>query len=301
VSWLRHAVRALAIALAALAALVLTLVAHGYSVANGSEPRRLLPLRVRPDPALIERGRHLAEIGCAGCHSPASSLPLAGGVTNFLDLPGGPRLGRLYAPNLTPGGRLPRYDDAELGRAIREGLDLERRPFLVMPSNAWRGLSDRDLAALIAWLRSQPASGSPTPPRRIGPLAYLILGTHAFETSRQRPVDRPVPDVPERADVAYGEYLTGILGCANCHGATFRGGRDPFAPRGPDLVAVVTRHPVEGFGRALREGRGADGRTLDPARMPWVPWRRLTDLEVRAVYEYLRKQASAPRPGTEME
>ncbi len=300
-SWLRPAVRALAIALAALAALVLTLVAHGYSVANGSEPRRLLPLRVPPDPALIERGRHLAEIGCAGCHSPANSLPLAGGVTNFLDLPGGPRLGRLYAPNLTPGGRLPRYDDAELGRAIREGLDLERRPFLVMPSNAWRGLSDRDLAALIAWLRSQPAIGSPTPPRRIATLAYLILGTHAFETSRQRPVGRPVPDVPESSRVEYGEYLTRLLGCAGCHGANFRGGRDPFAPRGPDLVAVVTRHPVEAFGRALREGQGTDGHSLDPVRMPWVPWRRLTDLEVRAVYEYLREQASAPRPETEME
>jgi len=301
VTWLRPAVRALAIAFASLAALVLTLVAHGYSVANGSEPRRLLPLRVRPDSGLIERGRHLAEIGCAGCHSPANSLPLAGGVTNFLELTGGPRLGQLYAPNLTPGGRLPGYGDAELGRAIREGLDLERRPFLVMPSNAWRGLSDRDLAALITWLRSQPATGSPTPRRRIAPLAYLILGTHAFETSRQRPVERPAPGVPERPDAEYGEYLTGLLGCAGCHGATFRGGRDPFAPRGPDLVAVVTRHPVEAFGRALREGQGVDGRTLDPARMPWVPWRRLTDVEVTAVYEFLRRQATAPRPVTETE
>ena len=44
-----------------------------------------------------------------------------------------------------------------------------------------------------------------------------------------------------------------------------------------------------------------DGHSLDPVRMPWVPWRGLTDLEVRAVYEYLREQASAPRPATEME
>ena len=295
---MRRLMQVLAIAVAALGALAVTLSVHGYSVAHGREKRQLLPLREAPDPSLAARGRHLARIACAGCHSPADTLPLAGGRANFLALPGGPVLGQLYAPNLTPGGRLTHYGDAALGSAIREGLDPERRPLLVMPSKDYRGLSDRDLAALIAFLRAQPPVEAAVPPRRIGLLAYLALGMQVFETSLQRPVTIPVPEVPEGPTVEYGKYLTGMLGCAGCHGVDLRGGRDPFAPRGPDLVGLVSRHPRDTFARALREGIGADGRGLDPTRMPWAPWRDLSDVEVTAVYDYLKSQAGAARPGS---
>jgi mono/diheme cytochrome c family protein len=294
---IQRLLQALGLVVLAVGALLAVLAIHGYGLANGQEDRPLLALRVRPDPALRERGRHLAELACAGCHGANDSLPLAGGAANFLHEPGSPALGMLAAPNLTPGGALDRYSDAELGRAIREGLDARRRPMLVMPSNDFRPLSDRDLAALIAYLRSQPAVARATPPRRLSLPAYLLLGMQAIETSLQRPVVQPVAAVPEGPTPVYGEYLTGVLGCADCHGTDFRGGRNPLAPRGPDLQPSLASPTPERFERALREGVASGDRRLDPALMPWTVYRRLSDTEVAAIHQYLRRQSGVLRPG----
>ena len=295
---IRRILTALGLVVLAFGALVLVLEIQGYGLAHGTVDRPLMPLRVRPDPRLAERGRHLALLSCVGCHSTNDTIPLAGGDINFLHLPGTPALGELVGPNLTPGGNVARYSDAELGRAIREGLDRAGRPMLVMPSNDFRGLSDRDLAALIAFLRAQPAIERAALARRIVPLAYLLLGAHALETSLQRVVENPVPAIPEAATPAYGEYLTAYLGCADCHGTDFRGGRNPLAPRGPDLRPMVAHAPPEAFQRALTEGVGGSGRTLDPTQMPWPVFRRLSTLEVAAVYQFLRRQTGAVRPGS---
>ena len=298
VSPIRRLVQALGLVVVGLGLLVAGLGLLGYQQVHGQDPRPLAPLRLRADAGLLRRGRHLAELSCVGCHGSGDSLPLAGGDINFLHEPGAPALGELFAPNLTPGGNVARYSDAELGRAIREGLDRERRPLLAMPSNDFHGLSDRDLAALIACLRGQPAIEHSTPARRLVPLAYLLLGTRAFETSRQRPVTGLVRAIPESATPAYGAYLTAFLGCADCHGADFRGGRNPLAPRGPDLLPFVAHAPQESFGRALQEGVGTGGRPLNPVLMPWRVFRRLSAVEVAAVYQYLRRQTGAVRPGT---
>ena len=289
---------ALGLMVLALGVLVLAVGLRGALRVHGSDARPLLPLRVRADPGLRARGRHLAELSCVGCHSGNDSFPLAGGPINFLRQPGAPALGDLFAPNLTPGGNVARYSDAELGRAIREGLDRERRAMLGMPANDFRGLSDRDLAALIACLRSQPAIERSTPARRLEPLAYLMLGTQAIETSRQRPVSGPVAAIREGANPAYGAYLTAYLGCADCHGADFRGGRNPLNPRGPDLLPVVTHAPQESFQRALQQGIGFRGQALNPMLMPWPVFRRLSAIEVTAVYQFLRRQTGVVRPGS---
>lgn len=295
---IRRIVQALGLLVLALGALLLVLGIHGYGLTRRMADRPVMPLQVRPAPGLGERGRHLALLSCVGCHSANDSIPLAGGDINFLHMPGSPALGELVGPNLTPGGNVARYTDAELGRAIREGLDHDGRPMLAMPSNDFRGLSDRDLAALIAFLRGQPAIERAAPARRLAPLAYLLLGAHALETSLQRVVAQPVPAIPEGATPAYGEYLTAYLGCADCHGTDFRGGRNPIAPRGPDLRPIVAHAPQETFRRALTEGVGADGRALNPMLMPWPVFHRLSEFEVAAVYQFLRRQTGAVRPGT---
>ena len=294
----RRILQALALLLLAAAALLMVLGIHGYGLVHGAVDRPILPLRVTPHAALRDRGRHLAQLSCVGCHSPNDSIPLSGGEINFLHMPGAPPLGDLVGPNLTPGSDVEHYTDAELGRAIREGLGRDHRPLLVMPSNDFRGLSDRDLAALIAFMRAQPAVERRAPARRLAPLAYLLLGAQAFETSLQRPVTKPVPTVPERATPEYGEYLTAYLGCADCHGLDFRGGRSPLAPRGPDLRPIVAHAPPGSFERALTEGIGSDGRALDPTQMPWPVFHRLTALEVAAVYQFLRRQTGEVRPGS---
>ncbi|MGH7743151.1 MAG: c-type cytochrome [Candidatus Eiseniibacteriota bacterium] len=162
-------------------------------------------------------------------------------------------------------------------------------PLLVMPSPAFRAISDRDLAALIAFLRTQRASGQPTPPRRLNLLAYLVLGLHLFDDSVVAPVTWPVPDPPADSAVANGRYLTSYLGCRECHGPELRGGfANQLAPVGPDLVGFAAAHDSAAFELALGHGVQSDGRAMDPALMPWTTFSKLTDSEVGAIFEFLR-------------
>ena len=269
-----------------LAALLVT----GWNLANEHEKNPAPELRVAPDASLLARGEHIVRIVCADCHAPSHTPPLSGGTGDFFAFPGGPRLGHLFAPNLTPGGRLAVYSDNELARAIREGVNHEGRPMLVMPSQQFYGMSDRALAAVITYMRSQPAVQHELPKKQLAPMAYLILGLHLFETSHMLPVPRPVPDVPEAMDARYGEYMVGMLGCRTCHGPNLKGGRKgQFPPIGPDVVAVVAAHDVGQFELAIRKGISArDGHALDPEGMPYRTYANLTDTEVAAVYAYLQ-------------
>src|SRR5690606_8360550 len=70
-----------------------------------------------------------------------------------------------YAPNITPGSRISEWSDEELARSIREGIrpdgSLIGPP---MPFSMYRGLGDDDLMAIVAFLRTVPASDNETPP-----------------------------------------------------------------------------------------------------------------------------------------
>lgn len=272
------------------------MIARGAWLAEAPVPRAARPLTVAADTALIARGQHLAEVICAGCHSPDHSARLTGGHEDFFGEPGMPPFGRLYAPNLTTGGRLAVTSDAELARAIREGIGHDNRPLIVMPSQDYHGLSDHDLAAVIAWLHAQPADSYTPPGRRVLPFAWFVLGAGVVRNSVQPALAGPVPDVPEAPTPEYGRYLATAIGCRDCHGRDYRGGDDPFAPHGPDLVAMVAAHPFAVFDAAVRRGQGADGRALDPGKMPWLSFQHLRDDEARAIYEFLSREPPPPGP-----
>jgi mono/diheme cytochrome c family protein len=288
--FLRLLLRVALVVVGLVALIVVAVMANGWRLTRVRAGRAPSPLRVAPDSSLLARGEHLALIGCAGCHAPSLREPLSGGAGNFLAESGMP-LGRLYAPNLTPGGPLATWSDAEIGRAVREGIGRDGLPLLVMPSTSLRGLSDRDLSAIVAFLRRQPPLSTQHPAKRLTPLAYAILGAHAFATSAQPAVAQPVADPPAGVPARQGAYLVGLLDCRTCHGPDLRGGRKgQFPPIGPDLVAVAGAHTGAEFELALRHGVSArDGHALDPARMPFAQFSTLEDDEVGAIYAYLRE------------
>src|SRR3954467_13744904 len=78
--------------------------ARGYSIANTRLARQAPDFVAQVDSSQFTRGEHLAAVVCAGCHSADATLPLAGGTTNLLATHGGPGLGTIVAPNLTPAG-----------------------------------------------------------------------------------------------------------------------------------------------------------------------------------------------------
>jgi len=292
VSWI---VRILGAAVALILVLLLTFVIQGRGLATRHITRPVSELAVAPDSSLVPRGEHIASIVCAGCHAPelTGGHVLSGGHENYMDIPNGPKLGIMWAPNVTPGGVIKGESDARIARVIREGVSFKDRPILIMPSANFHTLSDRDVAALVAYLRSQPSVEHLTPARAPNPLAFLMLGARVVETSLTNPIPNPIPDIPEDSSVAYGAYLTPILSCTECHGADYRGGHQgQLQPLGPNLVKLISEQPFTTFELAVRHGVKPAGGMLDPTLMPWGTFANLSDVEVRAVYEFLK---SLPR------
>lgn len=252
------------------------------------------------DPASLARGRHLVEVvgQCTTCH---------GGDLAGRELADDAWLGRLWAPNLTPGrGGIAERSDADLVRAIRHGVRPDGRPVLMMPSQYFRQLSDADLGAILAHLRRLPPIDREVPARRLGPLSALAIASGRVpdlipaELPESQPARIATPAPAESA--AYGAYLVQAGGCRVCHRADLAGGPHPLSlphePPPPDLTGSgrVGRWSDADFVRALRSGITPEGDRLDDAWMPWRTLSRMSDLELRAIYLYLRSLPPARGP-----
>ena len=142
-------------------------------------------VKVATTPEAIARGSALAQ-SCVPCHSVDGSPYLNGGVTN-LAASWGP-YGVVYGRNLTPGGDVQGWKDGELVRAIREGIDRSGLPLVGHPSREYHGMSDEDAAALVAYLRSQPALRNDQPRRNLNLLALWAVAAGLLPTSEQPPL-----------------------------------------------------------------------------------------------------------------
>jgi mono/diheme cytochrome c family protein len=233
----------------------------------------------------VARGERLAHL-CQGCHSTTGGLPLDGSKGNFVE--GGPPVGVLYAPNLTPSGPLKNWSDAEVARAIREGVDNQGRPLLIMPSVTFHTFSDADVAAIVAYLRSQPAANNPTPAKNVNLLAAAFVGSGMFPTSAQPPITQPV-NAPAQGTADYGSYLVHSAGCVDCHGQSFTGtppgGFGP--PPAPNLTTVVPKWSQQDFINLFHTGKDPSGRQIS-TEMPYKDFvEAFSDSELADMYTYL--------------
>lgn len=242
-------------------------------------------LKVAGTPEQLARGAKFLSF-CAACHAPSGKPPLTG--QNFSE--GGPPLGTLYAPNLTPAGELKDWSDGEIIRAIREGIHRSGRPLIVMPSEFFRNLSDADVQAVVAALRAQPATSPASPPTRLNVLAALFVGAGLFPTTAQKPITAAVVGPAEGTSADYGQYLVSFLGCRLCHGENLTGGTagKKFPPAGPDLVHLVPGWSEADFIRTLRTGVDPVQHTLNPEAMPWKMYSGFaSDDDLKAIRAYL--------------
>jgi mono/diheme cytochrome c family protein len=284
--------------------LATAVVATGGALLMAAERRIQRLYRVDPEPvvvseapAVLARGRHLVEVvtQCTTCHGEdLAGQRMADGLW----------MGRLYAPNLTPGrGGVGDRSDLDLVRSIRHGLRPDGRPLVVMPAQYLYQLSDADLGAIIAYLRSLPPRDRAVPPRRLGPASVLALVGGAApdlipaELLAQRSSWVPAP--PPELSAAYGLYLIEVAGCKVCHQEDLSGGLHPLSlpgePPPPDLRASgpLSTWSEADFVATLRTGVTPDGRRLDEAWMPWRSLSRMSDLELRAIWRGLRASPRA--------
>lgn len=247
------------------------------------------PLTTTADAAVLERGRHVATAiaKCVECHA----NDLGGGTV--IDAP---PIGHVEATNLTTGkgGVLSRYDDVALERAIRHGIGHDGRNLLIMPSDEYHNLSDDDVAAVIAYLRSRPAVDREHAPASVGPVIRMMwVAGKAYPA----PVERIAHDAPHRRstpvgdNAAAGEYIA-ANGCSGCHGQTYSGGPIPGAPPEWKPAANITpagigSYTPADFTRLLREGVRPSGVAVDTL-MPIRATRFMTDEEINAVYKFLK-------------
>ena len=258
-------------------------------------------LEIPVDPALVERGRHLVTVvaQCAYCHGP----DLAGRA-----LADDPWIGRLSASNLTrgEGGIGARFTDADWAAALRRGVNPAGRSLLLMPSAHLARLSERDLSAVVAYVRQVPAVDRVLPERRAGWLTRLVVAVglapdliSAEQVSGLAPVVR---EIPSAATSEYGEYLVALGGCRVCHRGDLAGGLHPLSlpgePVPPDITprGSLGRWSERDFVRAMREGRTPEGRVLDREFMPWPAFAGLSETEVEAIWQYLIGMESIPVP-----
>ncbi|NKE44167.1 cytochrome c [Roseomonas frigidaquae] len=261
---------------------------------------------VAQDTALLARGRHLVEVtgACGNCHTPMGPQgPVAGkalaGGTVFDEPPF-----RAVAPNITPDPEtgIGRWTDAQLARAIREGIrpdgSLIGPP---MPMTLYRGLSDQDVAAMIAYLRTVP------------PVANAVERS-VYRIQLPPAYGPPVASVPPPADtpVARGEYLANAVAhCMECHtpmlpaGQNDRtrlgaGGMEFRGPWGVSVARNLTPH-ANGLGgwtdaqiiRAVTQGISSTDRPLAPPMAFWA-YRNMTPQELGDLIAYLRSLPPQP-------
>lgn len=258
-----------------------------------------LPLQVTMEGTngyLAERGEHLHRTrGCADCHGED-----AGGAEFMDNAP----MGRLWAANLTggEGGIAGTFTDADWDRAVRHGVRPDGKPVMFMPSQEFWPLSDDDLAALIAYYRSVPPVDREIPAPSPGPLARILFLTGQLPLVPAELIDHEAarPPMPEIAPTAeYGAYLA--TGCSGCHGPGLSGGAIPGADPNwppaknitPDDETGIGSWSLEDFAKALRMGVRPNGSEINPV-MPIQATKYMTDVELEAIYRYLRTVEARP-------
>jgi len=258
---------------------------------------KVVPVPYASGPAALKQGKYLFESrGCSECHG------ADGGGRVMIDDPTG-----MYVktPNITPGGVVSQYAEADWVRAIRHGIDPRGRPLLVMPSEDYNRLTDADLSAVVAYVRSLPAKPASAAEIRFPTLVKALYGLGVIPDAAERINHslQPSQPVPVAASVEHGHYVSRM--CIGCHGEHLAGGKIPGGP--PDWPPAANLTPGEGsvmprydapekFIAMMRTGKRPDASPVNKA-MPFETLQAMNDIDLNALYMYL-KSLTPRRTGT---
>jgi mono/diheme cytochrome c family protein len=252
----------------------------------------------------LTHGRYLVETvgGCGNCHTPHlpdlsldPSKKFSGAFV--IKEP----VFEAHAANITPDMEtgIGAWSEDDIVHAIRNGQRPDGRYLGPPMSFGWyRGMSDTDVHAIAAYIKSVPAVRNAVP-----------QSTYQFPLTGYGPPVTHVPDMPKTDPVAYGAYLAGPIGhCMDCH-TTYVAGRIDLKQlgRGGNLYtnlfnrgvtamsANITSDTTAGLGnwtddeikRAITAGVSRNGRVLAKA-MPYALYARMAPSDLNALVAYLR-------------
>lgn len=267
----------------------------------------VLPAQAGAQSDLVRRGDYLVNgiMICGNCHTkrgPAGEI-LPPDAVEARALSGGQSWDeppfKLTAPNITQDKDtgIGNYTDAELKRLLRKGIKNDGFPVALMPSGFYEILTERDLNAVIAYLRTIAPIDNAVP----API-YRMAPDHPIPPGGEQPYsDAMLGDKVKR-----GFYLATIGLCMECHtpwgpngqefthrlgagGAVFRG------PWGVSVSRNITGSKTHGIGswtddeikRAITQGVSKDGSRLKPP-MSFQYYARVSEADLDAIIAYLR-------------
>jgi mono/diheme cytochrome c family protein len=230
----------------------------------------------------VAHGQRISHVlGCQGCHGEQLDGQL------WDNDPKG--YGVMWASNLTRS--IPAMTDAQLRSLLTTGVHPRRRDLWVMPSELFQHLSANDLDALIAYLRTLPPRGKPSPDPVLGPRAIAEAKSGQVkpatalveETERVGPADLG-------PDHMLGRYIARLT-CAECHGPQLKGREGDT----PNLI-VASGYTRPEFEQLITKGVPTGGRKLKPLMQSVAKGRysKLTTDERDALYRYLKALAAQP-------
>ena len=241
------------------------------------------------DPSL-ERGEYLfVTRGCSECHGTRGEGKLV------IDDPSTGLY--VYSPNITRGGggAASRYSDTDWVALLRHGLKPGRTPAFFMPSEDYAQMADEDVAALVSYIRSMPASAERKAELRI-PLMVKALYAAGIAKDAAEKIDhtKVAPTRVPNDTHAQGEYISKT--CIGCHGQDLSGGPIPGAPpawpaaanltSATDSVMTTRYNSLEQFRQMMRTGQRDDGTSIGV--MPFESLRAMSDAELDALFGFLK-------------
>jgi mono/diheme cytochrome c family protein len=256
-----------------------------------------------PAQSPIENGRYLVNtiMTCQNCHTPKGprgrpvfERDLSGGLT-FDEKPF-----KVTAPNITqdPETGIGNWSDEDIRKLMRTGVRPNGVPLAeVMPTGFYKIITDSDMNAIIAYLRTVKPIRNKVPE----PIYKMAIPHQVFPGA-----EKPMSAAELNDKLKRGFYLVTIGHCMECHtpfgphGVDFAnslgmGGREFPGPWGKSVSRNITSHKTAGIGawtdaeikRAIIQGIRKDGSHLKPP-MGFAWYAKLTPRDLDAIVAFLR-------------
>lgn len=250
---------------------------------------------------LVERGQYLVDtiMTCHNCHTPRGP----NGLMFDKALSGGLRWNEppfdVTASNITQDKEtgIGAWSDADLKTFLTTGMRPNGVPVaIVMPTAFYKVMTERDLDAVVAYLRMIPPVKNQVP----APIYKIALRPPVVPDAQAPMSEADLGDQLKR-----GFYLAIIGHCMECHSPMGPKGRDfsrlgagGFELKGPWGVSVsrnITSDKEKGLGnwtddeikRAITQGVSRDGSKLKPP-MGYPFYAKMTGADLDAMVAYLR-------------